>query len=417
MSASEDETRCVAITRAGGQCKNQATAGSEYCHIHRPVPILTPADKSSNGDTPADRPAAEDQSGEALRRQLMAELDALIMRVKALSPGYEPPEFTPRRIVEVMDEQAKNMTPAFALGMLERLRKTINRDLLDVETWKGIWYMVNYTLEYQSDILQRRFKGEYETDEWGLDWEYLEAVRPFLDFMYKVYWRVASTGIEAIPDYDRALLVSNHSGQAPWDGVMIMTAILNEHPAQRLTRNLFDESMARLPFIASSLVKIGQAVDSVENGTRLLERDELVGVYPEGLQGSSKLFKDRYKLTRFGRSGFVKMALKTRAPVIPVSVVGAEETYISLAKSPTLAKLTGLPDFPITPRFPWLGPLGAIPWPTKWYIDFGEPVSFDGYEPDAADDAAVVSQLTDRVRNIIQEMVNRRLALRRSVLG
>jgi 1-acyl-sn-glycerol-3-phosphate acyltransferase len=417
MSASEDEKRCVAITRTGSQCKNQAAAGSDYCHIHRPVPITAPAAKSPNGGTPAaGASTAETQDDEALRQQLMAELDALIARVRALSPEYRPPEFTPRRMVEVMDEQAKNMTPAFALGILERLRKTISKDLLDMETWKGAWYMVNYTLEYQSDIVRRRFKGEYETDEWGLDWEYLEAVRPFLDFMYKVYWRVACTGIENIPDYDRALLVSNHSGQVPWDGVMIMAAILNEHPAQRLIRNLFDESMARLPFISSALVKIGQGLDSVANGTRLLEQDELVGVYPEGLQGSSKLFKDRYKLARFGKDGFVRMALKTQAPVIPVSVVGAEETYISLAKSQRLAHLTGLPYFPISPRFPWLGPLGAIPWPTKWYIDFGEPITFDDWGPDDADEAAVVSRLTDQVRNIVQEMVDRRLAQRRSVM-
>ncbi len=416
MSASEDEARCIAVTRAGSRCKNQVSDGSEYCHIHRPVPVTSTV-KSSNGGSPPDAPAAESQNEELLRKQLMAELDALIMRVKALSPEYEPPAFTPRRMVEVMDQQAENLAPAFALNMLQRLRRSINKDLLDAETWKGIWYMVNYTLEYQGDILRRRIKGDYETDEWGLDWEYLEAVRPFLDFMYKVYWRVACSGIEHIPDYDRALLVSNHSGQVPWDGAMIMTAILNEHPAQRLTRNLFDESVALLPFVSSALIKIGQAVDSVENGVRLLEQDELVGVYPEGPQGSGKLFKDRYKLARFGKSGFVKMALKTQAPLIPVSVVGAEETYISLAKSSTLAKLTGLPYFPISPRFPWLGPLGAIPWPTKWYIDFGEPISLDDFEPDAADDAAIVSQLTDRLRNIVQEMVDHRLALRRSVVG
>jgi 1-acyl-sn-glycerol-3-phosphate acyltransferase len=165
------------------------------------------------------------------------------------------------------------------------------------------------------------------------------------------------------------------------------------------------------------LVKLGQALDSVENGVRLLEQDELVGVYPEGPQGMGKLFRDRYQLTRFNESDFVKMALLTEAPIIPVSVVGAEETYISLAKSPTLARLTGLPYFPISPRFPWLGLLGTVPWPTKWYIDFGEPIASDEYEPDAAEDVAAVSRLTDRVRNIVQEMVNNRLALRRSVVG
>jgi 1-acyl-sn-glycerol-3-phosphate acyltransferase len=417
MSHSEDDRRCIAVTKTGSRCKNQATADSQYCHIHRPVSVAMPAGESPDGGLPADTPDEEALSDEALREQLMMELDALIRRLKALSPAYEPPEFSPQRIAEVTNERAEKLAPPFLLNALERLRRSVNRDFLDAETWKGMWYMVNYTLEYQSDIVRRRLKGEYETDEWGLDWEYLEAIRPFLDFMYKVYWRVASSGIEHIPDYDRALLVSNHSGQVPWDGIMIMTAILNEHPAQRLVRNLFDASLPRVPFISSSLVKLGQALDSVENGVRLLEQDELVGVYPEGPQGMGKLFRDRYQLTRFNESDFVKMALLTEAPIIPVSVVGAEETYISLAKSPTLARLTGLPYFPISPRFPWLGLLGTVPWPTKWYIDFGEPIASDEYEPDAAEDVAAVSRLTDRVRNIVQEMVNNRLALRRSVVG
>ena len=411
MSASDQETHCVAITKAGSQCKNQAAPESEYCHIHRPVTISPPDGRPE----PVPR-ASEPLSDEELRLQLMAELDELIKRVQTLSPEYEPPAFTPQRMVEVMDEQADSMSPGFSLGILERLRKSINKDLLDAETWKGMWYMVNYTLEYQSDIVRRRVKGDYETDEWGLDWEYLEAVRPFLDFMYKLYWRVETTGIENIPDYDRALLVSNHSGQLPWDGAMIMTAVLNEHPAQRLVRNLYADWFPMLPFLSGTLVKMGQALASVENGTRLLEQDELVGVFPEGYKGAGKLYKDRYNLARFGRGGFVKMALNTQAPIIPVSVVGAEETYISLAKSPMLAKLTGFPYFPISPRFPWLGPLGAIPWPTKWHIDFGEPFPLDEYGPDATNDVVLVSQLTDRVRYTVQEMVNSRLNQRRSVL-
>lgn len=411
MSTSEEMTRCIAITKAGSQCKNPAAPTSDYCHIHRPVEIAIP-----NGDWSPDSNPDGEVTDEQLRIQLMTELDELIKRVKAISPEYEPPAFTPQRMVDLMDEQSETMSPRVSLGILERLRKTINKDLLDVETWKGMWYMVNYTLEYQSDIVRRRMKGDYETDEWGLDWEFLEAVRPFLDFLYKIYWRVETTGIENIPDYDRALIVSNHSGQLPWDGAMIMTAVLNEHPAQRLVRNLYADWFPMIPFLSGTLIKMGQALASVENGTRLLEQDELVGVFPEGYKGVGKLFKDRYKLARFGRGGFVKMALNTQAPIIPVSVVGAEETYISLAKSPTMAKLAGFPYFPISPRFPWLGPLGMVPWPTKWYIDFGEPIPMDEYGPDAADNLVLVSQQTDKVRNIVQEMIGARLSQRRSVL-
>jgi 1-acyl-sn-glycerol-3-phosphate acyltransferase len=196
---------------------------------------------------------------------------------------------------------------------------------------------------------------------------------------------------------------------------MIMTSILNEHPAQRLVRNLYANWFPTLPFLSAMLVKMGQALGSVENGTRLLEQDELVGVFPEGYKGVSKLFRDRYKLARFGRGGFVKMALNTQAPIIPVSVVGAEETYVSVTKSNALARLTGFPYFPISLRFPWLGLLGAIPYPTKWYIDFGEPIPMDNYGQDAAGNLVLVSQLTDQVRNIIQQMIHGRLAQRRSV--
>lgn len=410
MTDIEIEPRCIAITKAGTQCKNKAAAGLEYCHIHQPA-----TGHSENGNAAEPSALEEGLSEQELREQLMAELDNLITRVQAISPEYTPPPFSPEQMVNFMKERSGKFAPSWRLKILERLRSSINEDLLDIETWKGMWYMVNYTLEYQGDILKRRLKGDYETDEWGLDWEFLEAVRPFLDFMYKVYWRVETTGIEHIPDYDRAMLVSNHSGQLPWDGAMVMAAVLNEHPAQRLVRNLYANWFPTLPFISAMLVKTGQALATVENGTRLLEQDELVGVFPEGYKGVGKLYKDRYKMARFGRGGFVRMALNTQAPIIPVSVVGAEETYVSVAKSPTLARLTGFPFFPISLRFPWFGLLGVVPFPTKWYIDFGEPIPMDDYGPEESENLVLISQLADQARNIVQEMVNSRLAQRRSV--
>ncbi len=410
MTDTELATRCRAMTKAGKQCKNTTVDGTDFCHIHIPASI-----RSDNGKAINDVTTKEKLSDRELRERLIVELDDLIARIQAIDPEYSPPPFSPKNMVNLMGEQTSSLSPLFRLRILERLRSSINEDLLDIETWKGMWYMVNYTLEYQSDILKRRLKGEYETDEWGLDWEFVEAVRPFLDFMYKFYWRVEVTGIEHIPDYGRTLLVCNHSGQLPWDGAMIMAAVLNEHPAQRLVRNLYANWFPTLPFISAILVKMGQALASVDNGTRLLEQDELVGVFPEGYKGVSKLFRDRYKLARFGRGGFVRMALNTQAPMVPVSVVGAEETYISVAKSPTLARLTGFPYFPISLRFPWFGPLGIVPFPTKWYIDFGKPIPMGDYEPDASENLVLVSRLTDQVRNVVQQMINDRLNQRRSV--
>ena len=153
-----------------------------------------------------------------------------------------------------------------------------------------------------------------------------------------------------------------------------------------------------------------------ENGRRLLEEDKLVLVFPEGYKGVGKLFRDRYQLARFGRGGYVRMALETQTPIIPVSVVGAEETYPMLTDLKPIARLLGFPFFPITPFFPWLGPLGVLPVPSKWYIDVGEPIDTPQYDPRLAANPVFVSELSDLIRNQIQDQINARLALRKSVL-
>lgn len=350
-----------------------------------------------------------------LRQELTAELDKLIERVRAMTPDYTPPPFSPRRLLTLIEENLDRISPDLRLGILKQLRAAVGEDVFDPDTWQGLWYLLNYTLQTHTDILRRRFSGEYETDEWGLDWEFIETIVPLVNFMYNVYWRVETTGVENIPLEGRALLVSNHSGQLPWDGLMVGAAVWNEHPAQRLVRTLYATWFPTLPFLSTALVKMGQAPATVENGTRLLEQDELVAVYPEGHKGAGKLFKERYQLASFGQGGFVKMALNAQAPIVPVAVVGAEETYISLAKSPTLAKLTGVPYFPISPTFPWLGPLGLVPLPTKWYIDLGAPIPMDEYGPQAANSPVLISQLSNQVRDVVQEMIRARLAQRRSV--
>lgn len=459
----EKSARCVATTRAGTRCKIRSRPGSDYCHLHLALaePETEPAGRAAAAD--GQQPEADE---EALRRDMAAEIDDLIEEVRQSSPEYEPPPFSPQAMIALIKENLEHLPPPMRMDVLYRLRDAVahedrfdveswrgiwsmvhywrhqqetfaqrlgalslelpaehlqklanlfSEDLLDPDTWKGLWFMATYSARYQADVVRRRFTGEYETDEWGLDWEFLEAIRPFFNFLYKYYWRVEAGGLENIPDYERALIVSNHSGQLPFDGAMIATAVLNEHPAQRLVRNLYADWFPSLPFLAPLFEKMGQTLASEENGTQLLENEELVAVYPEGYKGVGKLFKDRYRLARFGRGGFVKMALNTQAPIIPTAVVGAEETYISLHKSDILAKATGFPYFPISPTWPWLGLLGLVPLPTKWTIDFGEPIPLDGYPPDAAQNLVLVSQLTDQVRNVVQEMIMERLARRRSL--
>lgn len=252
-------------------------------------------------------------------------------------------------------------------------------------------------------------------DEWGFDQEFLGKLMPYLTFLYAKYWRVETTGLENIPASGRALLVANHSGQFPFDGFMLGIALLTEHPAKRLVRALYGTWFATLPFASALMTRLGGVLASEENGIRLLEQDQLVAVFPEGYKGISKLYTQRYRLARFGRGGFIHMALKTRTPIIPVSIVGAEETYISLAKIPGSERFVGYPLPPITPSWPWLGLLGAIPLPTKWFIDIGAPLPTGNQSSEAANQLTLVLQLSDQIRNTIQQMTYQRLGQRKSV--
>jgi 1-acyl-sn-glycerol-3-phosphate acyltransferase len=378
------------------------------------------ADTAPAAESPAPQAAPETAADAGApapeqREEWQAELDEALKRMQAEAPGYTPPPFSPRALIDLLQKNLDKLPPGLRLGVLQRLRESLGGDMFDVDTWKGIWTMLNFTLEYQSDLLKRRMTGDYQTDEWGLDPEVVNTVRPLIEFMYKNYWRVETTGMENVPGEGRALLVSNHSGQLPWDAAMVGMAVLQEHPNQRLVRTLYGTWFPTLPFASDLLTKLGQVLATDDNGMRLLQQDQLVAVYPEGYKGVGKLFRERYRLARFGRGGFVRMALKTRAPLIPVAVVGAEETYISLHKSVLLARLTGFPYFPISPTFPWLGLAGMIPLPTKWYIDFGTPIPTDGYPDGAENDLVLVSRLTDETRNIVQAMLHARLAQRKSV--
>jgi 1-acyl-sn-glycerol-3-phosphate acyltransferase len=165
------------------------------------------------------------------------------------------------------------------------------------------------------------------------------------------------------------------------------------------------------------LNRIGCVRACQENAERLLQQDRVVAVFPEGIQGIGKLYQNRYQLQRFGRGGFIKLALKNRTPIIPTAVVGAEEIHPMLTKVTWLAKYLGIPFVPVTPTFPWLGPLGLVPLPSKWIIRFGEPIDLSAdHEPEAHQDRLLVSRLTEQVRSRIQGMVDEILAARRSVI-
>jgi 1-acyl-sn-glycerol-3-phosphate acyltransferase len=254
-----------------------------------------------------------------------------------------------------------------------------------------------------------------EVDEFGYDPKFTRRILPVFEFLYTVWWRVETTGVENVPATGPGLIVANHSGVLPWDGVMINLAVRHEHPARRECRMLALDMFALLPFLAPILIQSGAVRASQENGERLLRKGELVGVFPEGVKGVGKRFKDRYRLARFGRGGFVRLALRTGAPIVPAAVVGAEEIHPRLSGMDWLGRPLGLPYLPITPTFPALGPLGVIPLPTKWSIDFADPIATSDYGPDAAEDPILVNRLSEQVRSVVQRMVDSRLARRRSI--
>jgi len=260
----------------------------------------------------------------------------------------------------------------------------------------------------------RRLAGNYDEDDWGFDEEYVAAVRPLFDFMYDGWWRVETTGVENVPARGRALMVANHAGILPWDATMIAAALLREHPEPRHARFLVLNWAFQLPWVSAFMRKVGGVAASPYNAERLLREDHLVAVFPEGVKGAGKDFADRYRLQRFGRGGFVEVALRTGAPIIPVAVVGSEETYPKLGDAKPLARLTGAPYFPVTPTFPLLGPLGVVPLPSKWRIEFCDPIDISQHGPDAVDDRSLVFEITEHVRETIQQRVYANLVTRGS---
>jgi 1-acyl-sn-glycerol-3-phosphate acyltransferase len=254
-----------------------------------------------------------------------------------------------------------------------------------------------------------------DVDEFGYDPVYEQRVLPFFDFLYEKYFRVEVHGLENVPDEGRCLLVANHSGTIPFDGIMLRLAIRREHPRHRDVRWLAEDVIFHFPFLGSFTNRLGAVRACQENAERLLEHEALVAVYPEGMKGIGKLFKDRYKLQRFGRGGFVKLCLRTRTPVVPVAIVGGEETNPMLARVERLTKALGIPYFPVTPTFPALGPAGLLPAPTKWKIFLGPQVDLEGYGAESAEDEILVGRLTEQVRSTIQETLNRAVGERRSV--
>ncbi len=245
-------------------------------------------------------------------------------------------------------------------------------------------------------------------DPFGLDPAWAKYAVGVAAFFHRFYFRTTVHGVARVP-HGRVLLVSNHSGQIPLDAMLIGASMFLDAEPPRLIRSMVEKWTQTLPFIGTTFSRVGQVVGVPENARRLLELGEALVVFPEGARGISKRFADRYRLTDFGL-GFMRLALETETPVVPIAVIGAEEQYVSLGNADMLAKALGWPSFPVIPQV--LFPGGQLPLPTKYRIYFGEPMYFDG-DPD--DDDAVIEDKVQRVKGTIQSMLNRGLKERKSI--
>jgi 1-acyl-sn-glycerol-3-phosphate acyltransferase len=293
--------------------------------------------------------------------------------------------------------------PTGGIEILEGLRDALGDEWID-------------RIRDVAGFLRRRLTGDYQVDAFGFDEDFTTNVMvPLLEPLYRRWWRVSSHGVDNIPD-GAGLLVANHAGTLPADA--LMTRVDVWHQTGRHCRELGADLVFRTPLIGHLGRKTGVTLATGEDADRLLRAGELVAVWPEGFKGIGKPFRERYRLQRFGRGGFVATALRTQVPIIPTAIVGSEEIYPLLFDLKPLAKALGLPYFPITAQMlaaPLIGPGVLLPLPSKWSIEYGDPIDTTDYGPDAADDPMVVFDLADQVRDTIQHMLYRTLMGRRSV--
>jgi len=359
------------------------------------------------------RTADPTDARERARLELLEELRA---SVRALRSELEqrfgirdagPPEREPS--VEIEAEPGVGSAEA-AAGLFEGLGRQL-RTRLD-----GVDVVKLYEALRERVSIPGAADVSAEVDEFGLDARFLSRARGWLDWLFDSWWRVQVTGIDLVPETGRVLFVANTAGILPWDALMVAHAVERLHPTGRRPRPLVADWLATLPFSQSRLARLGAVRACAENAERLLLADEWVIAFPEGQKGALKPFRERYRLRRFARGGFVPLAARLRAAIVPVAVVGAEEVYPIVFEPRLLRRLLGVP-IPVTPTFPLLGPLGLIPLPSQWRIRFGEPIWFDDVAPERVSDPLYVNRTREQVRGVIQALLEEELPRRRSIFS
>ncbi len=384
--------RCQAHTATGKACRNYAVTEG-YCRVHAEQ-LATEAD----GDTD-ETVTGEDADREASRGWGRPDADPTTGPEDAhLGDDDEGPAF--ERIAQLAASQGW----AAAVDGLGALRELAGDQWLE-------------HVRAATEFAQRRITGDYDIDEFGFDEDLTNTLlMPLLRPLHRHYWRVSSYGAHHLPSEGGALVVANHAGTLPADALITRLDILEQ--TGRHARELAADLVFRTPLVGEFARKTGATLASNDDADRLLERGEMVAVWPEGFKGIGKRYKDRYKLQRFGRGGFVATALRAQVPIVPTAIVGSEEIYPMVYDLKLLARLLGFPYFPVVAQMfalPVLGPLALLPLPSKWIIEYGEPIDTTAYGPETADDPMAVFDLTDQVRDTIQDMLHRNLLGRRSI--
>ncbi len=367
----------------------------------------------------AARPAPRE--GTALGRDPFdeaVELDPMLERLdrlEARSSEASPPRAAPQRSARRERSSAPGLPsaelpPSPEPTPLARRRWASTPSLADVELPESRSlsdYLLDDATRRALAALAHLVEGEGSYDRFGFSPEVMKAAFPFFHALYRVWFRVRSEGHENLPVAGPAILAGNHGGLLPFDGAMAILDIALHTDPPRLARAIVDRWAGALPWVNVFYARVGQVIGTRENFADLLDDGQLVLVFPEGMEGVRKPITERYRLQQF-RVGFIEQALSARAPIVPVAFLGSDDQAPILYDAKPLARALGLPMLPITPTFPWLGPIGLLPYPVSYRIVYGEPLRYyERFGPEAAGDARLVRYLANQVRRAVQQLVDR----------
>jgi 1-acyl-sn-glycerol-3-phosphate acyltransferase len=362
-------------------------------------------------------PGADD--GALLGRDPFAELleaDPFVARLEQIALPAPPRPLRPARLQAVAPRRVEPaLAPAAARELRRpapvlRRRRAATPSLAEVDLPEVPGVLDRLIAEEDRRRLAaiaHLVDGDTPFDRYGFSPDVIRRAFPIFQALYHWYFRVASTGHESLPAEGPAVLVANHGGLLPFDAAMAIVDVLLHTDPPRLARTIVDRWAGSLPWINVFYARVGQVVGTRENFSDLLDDGQLVLVFPEGMDGVRKPITQRYRVQGF-HVGFVEQALRARAPIVPVAILGSDDQAPILADVKPVAKLFGLPFLPVTPTFPWLGPLGLLPYPVRYRIVYGEPLRYhERFGPEGAEDARLVRYLANQVRRAVQVLIDR----------